>query len=287
MRRAARKAFTLIELLVVITVIVVLLALLMPALDQAVYQAELVRCASQERLIVSGVTTYAAASRRFYPTPPLGRYATHQVEQLGSWGKPDNHLLPLVEPFIGRKAFNCPLIGGLSFDPQDNNNGPQPKPTEMFSTYGLWFATGFTDAKARSISAKGRRKLGDMLEYVTDPGPSGDVRKLRIGVVVGDLNAIHDTETSFSTHQDKDQVYFNRPIQDQLNPVAAQYVTYSRWIDSDPASPIRGALDLHFAYDDSHVERFEDVGFTDDPRMYRTPHHVNGANGVWQEHIPE
>lgn len=40
------KAFTLIELLVVITIIVVLLALLVPALDKAIYQAQLSVCAA-------------------------------------------------------------------------------------------------------------------------------------------------------------------------------------------------------------------------------------------------
>ena len=40
----AQSAFTLVELMVVITIIVLLLALMMPALDKAVYQAELASC---------------------------------------------------------------------------------------------------------------------------------------------------------------------------------------------------------------------------------------------------
>ena len=38
------KGLTLIELLVVITIIVILLALLMPAIDKAIYQSELAVC---------------------------------------------------------------------------------------------------------------------------------------------------------------------------------------------------------------------------------------------------
>src|SRR5690349_1320087 len=64
---AETPAFTLIELLVVVTIIAVLLALLTPALDKAVYQAELVRCAAQLRGVGQSVVTYAMDARRSYP----------------------------------------------------------------------------------------------------------------------------------------------------------------------------------------------------------------------------
>src|SRR5688572_14459762 len=62
-----RPGFTLIELLVVVTIIVVLLALLTPALDKAIYSAELAVCGSQLHAIGSGATIYAAQFRRYYP----------------------------------------------------------------------------------------------------------------------------------------------------------------------------------------------------------------------------
>src|SRR5438876_557647 len=49
-----RAAFTLIELLVVVTIIVVLLALLTPALDRAIYQAELTVCAANQHTVGAG-----------------------------------------------------------------------------------------------------------------------------------------------------------------------------------------------------------------------------------------
>src|SRR5688572_5735453 len=62
-----RRAFTLIELLVVITIIVVLLSLLTPALDKAIYQAELAVCAANLDGIAAAATVYASGSRRAYP----------------------------------------------------------------------------------------------------------------------------------------------------------------------------------------------------------------------------
>src|ERR1043165_1931025 len=56
---AMPRAFTLIELLVVITIIVVLLALLTPALDKAMYQAELAVCGANLRAIANGAIPYA------------------------------------------------------------------------------------------------------------------------------------------------------------------------------------------------------------------------------------
>src|SRR5687767_3588676 len=66
-----RQGFTLIELLVVITIIVVLLALLTPALDKAIYMAELAVCGTNEKAIASGAQMYAVANKRRYPYRPL------------------------------------------------------------------------------------------------------------------------------------------------------------------------------------------------------------------------
>src|SRR5688572_20547975 len=61
------KAFTLIELLVVVTIIVVLLALLTPALDKAIEQAELAICGTNLKTVASGATVYATGSQRKFP----------------------------------------------------------------------------------------------------------------------------------------------------------------------------------------------------------------------------
>src|SRR3970040_128099 len=62
-----KRGFTLIELLVVITIIVVLLALLTPALDKAIYQAELAVCATHLKTIANGAALYAGEYKRRWP----------------------------------------------------------------------------------------------------------------------------------------------------------------------------------------------------------------------------
>ena len=61
------KAFTLIELLVVITIIVVLLALLTPALDRAMYEAQLVQCAGNLKVWGSIAVSFAQDHKRDLP----------------------------------------------------------------------------------------------------------------------------------------------------------------------------------------------------------------------------
>lgn len=59
--------FTLIELLVVIAIITILAALLLPALNSAMYQARIVSCISNLKQINVGITLYTSDSKRWYP----------------------------------------------------------------------------------------------------------------------------------------------------------------------------------------------------------------------------
>src|ERR1051325_11164724 len=67
----SKRGFTLVELMVVVTIIAILLALLSPAMDKAMYQAELAACGAQQRGTATGVPAYALSYARHYPDRPF------------------------------------------------------------------------------------------------------------------------------------------------------------------------------------------------------------------------
>jgi competence protein ComGC len=132
--RKSATAFTLVELLVVITLIVVLLALLTPALDRAVYQAELVVCSARLHALGTSVTHYAMDHQRRYPARAVSDSAG------GSQRRPTEikvHMeydeRPILKGFLQINAMlNCPLTQRMDYeeniDPESSINVP----------YGLW-----------------------------------------------------------------------------------------------------------------------------------------------------
>ena len=63
--------FTLIELLVVVTIIVILLAILVPALEKAVYQAQMAKRGANMKGIANSVSIYTFDFKRNYPVRAL------------------------------------------------------------------------------------------------------------------------------------------------------------------------------------------------------------------------
>ncbi|MCB9838033.1 MAG: prepilin-type N-terminal cleavage/methylation domain-containing protein [Phycisphaeraceae bacterium] len=66
---STRRGFTLIELLVVISIIALLIGILLPAIGRARKNAQKLVDSSNQRQIVTGLTTYASTNRDRYPLP--------------------------------------------------------------------------------------------------------------------------------------------------------------------------------------------------------------------------
>jgi prepilin-type N-terminal cleavage/methylation domain-containing protein len=151
--------FTLVELLVVISIIVVLLALLAPSLDQAVYQAELALCGSNQHAIGTGLISYAVANKSWYPDRPQSGYAF----DLRSGPKKDHR--PTFRKAMGplNRLLTCPLASSQPLR-YEEARGDASNTFQVINTYNIWFGFTFTeDPTARTM-----RKLGQRFTYLDE-----------------------------------------------------------------------------------------------------------------------
>lgn len=129
---APQKAFTLIELLVVVTIIVVLLALLLPAMDRAMYQADLAMCETRQRAIGVGIVGYATENLGAYPN--IRVTADWQPTKLWLYDPANN--VNIDNRLILRKAINLQWLNdplGKTLDME----APGRDPTKTATTYTL------------------------------------------------------------------------------------------------------------------------------------------------------
>lgn len=283
MRRANHlSGFTLVELLVVITIITVLLALLMPALDLAVYQAELAVCSANQHGLGLGVTSYAMEARRRYPH----RKAVHEQQQWPmnvSWGQPENDDRWKLKPYMALNAtLNCPMSPQVDIEGSDAD-------TAVFAAYNLWFGFQFRD-KAGSYA--GMLRLGDRLGY--EDKFYGD--RLSVPLLASTRyipqgnNAANFVSAS---HPGNSGDYFSVVRQDSgvtsmlgATLPGAKY-TFMRW---DSSNPDRGLMELNAVFADLAVQRYEQVHWDpkQDERMARVPAYSNSAAfpNTWWETVP-
>ena len=259
------RAFTLVELLVVITILIVLLALLAPALDRAVYQAELAVCAARQHAIIASVTSYTAAYKRAYPVNQIRRQGGFQPAEIGVEILAEQDLRPVIKDYIPFVAMLDPLAG--SVDLWEEANEPA---TEVFSTYELWMGWRFTGP----LAGKGMIRFGDKVEWRDNltPAPPGHTSPftVRSNILVGDANGVQISHFSRASHPDVDgrlrlhlaQNGPNAPDDlrgnDIVVPAGAVSQTRADWVMGVSSNP-RGTVDLNYGYDDGSVSRFTGV----------------------------
>ena len=273
MRRASLPTgFTIVELLVVITIIVVLLALLTPAMDKAIYQAELAVCGANLHGVSGGGLTYAMANKRAYPSPPDGRGWNAHTTRLGYGSVPATDLRPLLKEYVELNLLLCPLTQQIALDEESNRPDAQ-----INSPYDVWFGWQFNiDANPQ----RGMFRMGDRFEWNTT----------RFNVLATDFNFVDVVDPSAqSSHPDDAGVLSNEVYQsDEVGPTAGlglgvpggTYLTMSRWTR---VWMQRGLIDMNVTTDDGSVERYLKVEPVDD-RMSQVP--SNNSQYILGVYIP-
>jgi prepilin-type N-terminal cleavage/methylation domain-containing protein len=256
-----KTAFTLIELLVVITIIVVLLAMLAPALDQAMYQAELAVCAAKQDALAVATVQYTMGHKRFYPYRKLvqefGRTQTMEL-----YRNPPASDMAVFRSFLSlNDNLQDPLVQPvdltiLTSSGQSNLNdlqsGTVPQHTWVYSSYAYWAGWRYNTP----TGLRGMRKVGDGFEW--------DGRSFRM--IASDHDAISELNNWVqSKHPDADGVMYNQVLQNQtsfyINGIVR--LTYSTWtvdLANDTGTTWRrGLIDMNTAFDDGSVARYSGV----------------------------
>jgi len=272
----ANRGFTLVELLVVVSIIAMLLALLTPALDQAIYQAELTVCGAGLDSIATTVVTRAMEKRRQYPVRTSGP-EPYRITSVPT-NRDDR---PAIRDYLGGSLdlLVCPLAGKVDFDlgraPANGTQGDY-----CMTPYALWFGWRYN-------GKQGMRKLGDRWTADSPTGAEG-----KFSLLAGDFHwYLQLAPRTDAAHPDKTSVMYNEVLQNQggtddplLAPAGGGlgYVL-ARWINFNRND--RGLLDLNFAYEDGAVIRLNNLPITDE-RATEVPPRVNNyddgiSKGSW------
>ena len=268
--RATPLGFTLVELMVVVAIISLLMAMIVPAVEQAMYEAKLARCLAQLDGIAVGAHTYAMSNKTWYPVPPAGRRIQHQPDELAQPGEPDKDLRRVLEGYIPLDLLLCPLTGAIDLSYEAN----YPE-THVYSPYALFFGREFktTDGKDHPNGDGGLMRLGDRLGW--HAASEGETWYFR--VIASDLNDYLFTNKWVQTsHPDLNGRMENIVLQN--GPLGDFSVTHSRW------QLKRRKIDLNFAFTDGSAHLYRQAGKTD-PRFKYSPTHSSGETD-WRFYMP-
>lgn len=264
---AKRHGFTLIELLVVVTIIVVLLALLIPALDKAIYQAEVMLCGTRQKAIAAGAITYAYDFKRRYPNRPGNREAenTTSFAPFHLKNRTDNNplnardLRPIIKDHIGTKLLSCPLAGEQDLSIESTQNSDK-----VIGGFNLFFGFTYTRVSnfgGTSAPEKGMLKTGDRWTFENSDVNTGAPTVRRFDLLVVDIDWQKGNGESFGSHPDDAGTLSQVVATDQLSPFPTDgTVTLSWWQKGPTTDPLtRGLIDINAAREDGSAVRYSGV----------------------------
>ncbi len=314
--RSGQEGFTLIELLVVITIIAILLALLAPALDKAVYQAELAVCGTTQGQAARAYVAYTQSNRRLFPYRPTNeskvlatgtqglRRRPHIIKDSlaananaftvfaqapGARGSADGSLAmwaddrPYLRAAGSLKLLLDPLCPRIDLEIAGTD-------TIVAGNFGLWFGFSYP---AASGGGRGIFRIGDELEWTDNwRGPAA---RQNFRVLLSDWDMpmpMFETNANaaqkvITSHPDGQNLLYTQRNQDSGG------FTISWWTSGlATGTSHRPPLDLNFAMTDGSVQRINAVEW-DDPRMARMPYSAwienwspgNEAASGWN-HLP-
>jgi prepilin-type N-terminal cleavage/methylation domain-containing protein len=245
MTRSNSLAFTLIELLVVVSIIALLLALLAPAMDQAIYQAELAVCGADYRAVGTAVATYAAENKRYYPRREGIQLLSSTRPSLlygGNLRIPQFDDRPLLRTFLNlNEHLQCPLSKSVDLETRDPASW-------VYGDRNLWFGWRF---RTGSKPFKGMMKLGDGFEW------AGDTFR----VLASDLVVINNEKNgAHGEHPDHEGLMVSVALQDSTAGADVEVGgknTFGIW--AGPRQ--RGTIDKNVLFDDLSVTRYDRVAW--------------------------
>lgn len=259
-----------------------LLSLLVPAMDKAMYQANLAACGSNLKGIASSVSAYAVASRQSYPDRNQNVNTQKQPHNLALNANTADDRLAL-EGYVETDLLVDPLCEKVNLA-----RGETHPNSAVFASYNLYFGYGYN-------GNGGMRKIGEKVTYTNNS--ASPPRTYRFTVIAADQDVILSTLAwAHSSHPDADGIMHNRYFQDQPDNdrsiggvgILAPQMVLSWW--ESPRNHRRGPIEMNTAFADGSVTRYNgvewDAGHPQEPsdeRMVGVPEFSDGVNypGWW------
>jgi hypothetical protein len=243
-----------------------------PALERAIYQAELAVCAANQSGIATGTITYASSFKRHYPyrayvdDNAMGSVEHRQLTVPGNrWnsGQPEGYDdRPAVRPFVAIKTFNCPMTADLDLDISDSFD---TYVYGSFMRFAGWRYINTHLTQGRDTTSpltpgtprKGMMKLGDRWDIGDIPSRvmGGDHYRAVFVFGTGVESAHPDNTELLSLYAFQDQPLDEINRAQRGDPDANH--TLSQWYRF-PGDDVDG-VDVQYHYDDGSVERFNNL----------------------------